>query len=91
MLAEGFVDEAAALRTRRLSRTATAAIGYAELWEHLDGRTTLDEARERIIIRTRRYAARQQRWFARDPRVRWMQSMKAVEAHLMSLGGATTR
>jgi tRNA dimethylallyltransferase len=91
MLAAGFVDEDAALRGRRLSRTATAAIGYAELWEYLDGSTTLDEARERIVIRTRRYAARQQRWFARDPRVRWMQSMKAVEAHLMSLGGATTR
>src|SRR5690606_10207919 len=70
MLAAGFLAEAAALRNRPLSHTAAAAIGYAELWEHLDGRATLTEARERIIQRTRRYAARQQRWFARDPRVR---------------------
>ena len=78
MLAAGFVDEAAALRGRRLSRTAAAAIGYAELWDHLAGRTSLEEARERIIVRTRRYAARQQRWFARDPRVRWMHSNDVV-------------
>jgi tRNA dimethylallyltransferase len=72
MLAAGFVDEAAALRGRRLSRTAATAIGYAELWAFLDGEASLEEARERTIVRTRRYAARQQRWFARDPRVRWV-------------------
>jgi len=79
MLAAGFVDEAAALRGRRLSRTAAAAIGYAELEAFLDEKTTLDEARERTIVRTRRYAARQQRWFARDPRVRWVPADAAVE------------
>ena len=79
MLAAGFVDEAAALHGRRLSRTAAAAIGYRELWAHLDGEQSLDEARERIIVRTRRYAARQQRWFARDPRVRWMDADSAIE------------
>ncbi|MBW3604064.1 MAG: tRNA (adenosine(37)-N6)-dimethylallyltransferase MiaA [Actinobacteria bacterium] len=72
MLAAGWVDEAARLRGRALSRTAAAAIGYAELWEHLDSRCTLAQARERIIVRTRRYAVRQQRWFAADRRVRWM-------------------
>jgi tRNA dimethylallyltransferase len=78
MLAAGWVDEAAALRDRPLSRTAAAAIGYAELWDHLDGRVTLAEARERICVRTRRYAVRQQRWFARDPRVRWMPPTQAA-------------
>lgn len=72
MLAAGWIDEAARLRSRTLSRTAAAAIGYAELWDHLDGRCTLEQARTRIVIRTRRYAVRQQRWFAADPRVRWM-------------------
>jgi tRNA dimethylallyltransferase len=79
MLAAGFVDEAAALRGRPLSRTAEAAIGYAELWALLDGEMTLAQARERIIVRTRRYAARQQRWFARDPRVRWTSADTAVD------------
>lgn len=71
MLMHGLLDEAAALRGRRLSRTAAAAIGYAEMWAHLAGELTLEQARERTIVRTRRYGARQQRWFDRDPRVRW--------------------
>ncbi len=79
MLAAGWLEEAATLRTLMLSRTAAAAIGYAELWEHLDGRSTLAEARERIIVRTRRYAVRQQRWFAADPRVRWMPPTAAID------------
>jgi tRNA dimethylallyltransferase len=79
MLAAGLVDEAAALRGRPLSRTAAAAIGYAELWASLDGEMTLAQARERIIVRTRRYAARQQRWFARDPRVRWASADAAAD------------
>ena len=74
------LDEAVRLRSRELSRTAAAAIGYAELWAHLDGACTLEEARERIIVRTRRYAVRQQRWFAADPRVRWMDPIAAVDA-----------
>jgi tRNA dimethylallyltransferase len=72
MLAAGWVEEALRLRSRTLSRTAEAAIGYAELWNHLDGGCTLTQARARIITRTRRYAVRQQRWFVADPRVRWM-------------------
>lgn len=72
MLAAGWLEEAARLRDRPISRTARAAIGYAELWEHLEGRCSLDDARERIVVRTRQYAVRQLRWFTRDPRVRWL-------------------
>ncbi|CAN5899936.1 tRNA (adenosine(37)-N6)-dimethylallyltransferase MiaA [soil metagenome] len=86
MLSAGWVDEATRLRTQTLSRTAAAAIGYAELWDHLDGRCTLAQARERIIIRTRRYAVRQQRWFAADPRVRWISPAAATS--WLRTGGA---
>ena len=71
MLAAGWVRECQALRERDLSATARQALGYAELFEHLDGACTLEEAAERIRVRTRRYAAYQARWFRRDPRVRW--------------------
>ncbi|HEX6257470.1 MAG TPA: tRNA (adenosine(37)-N6)-dimethylallyltransferase MiaA [Euzebyales bacterium] len=91
MLAAGWVEEAAGLRDRVLSRTAAAAIGYAELWEHLDGRCTLDEARERIVTRTRRYAVRQQRWFATDPRVRWMDAASAVDLLTRDTDGERAR
>jgi tRNA dimethylallyltransferase len=71
MLAEGLLDECRALAAHRLSRTARQAIGYAEVLDHLAGRGGIAETEERIIVRTRQYAAKQQRWFASDPRVRW--------------------
>jgi tRNA dimethylallyltransferase len=70
-LASGWVEEAAALAGRPLSRTAGQALGYRELFDHLDGRCSLDEARTRALARTRRFAVRQERWFRRDPRIRW--------------------
>jgi tRNA dimethylallyltransferase len=70
----GFLEEVRALRARPagLSRTASQALGYRELLAHLDGGCTLDEALDEAITRTRRFARRQQRWFRRDPRIRWI-------------------
>ena len=72
MLAGGWVEECARLRTQDLSATARQAIGYGELFAHLDGRMSLDEAAQQIKVRTRQFAARQDRWFRRDPRVEWV-------------------
>ena len=44
MVAAGLVDEVARLAAPGLSRTARQALGYKELLDHLDGRTSLDEA-----------------------------------------------
>lgn len=71
MLAGGLVDECRGLAHRALSTTARQAIGYAEVFDHLAGRATPAETEQRIAARTRRYALRQARWFAADPRVRW--------------------
>jgi tRNA dimethylallyltransferase len=74
LVAAGFVNEARALAARRvpLSRTARCAIGYAELFDHVAGRCSLEAAVGRAIARTRRLAVRQERWFRRDPRVHWV-------------------
>ena len=79
MLEQGWVEECAGLRTRELSSTARQAIGYGELFAHLDGRLTLEEAAEQIKVRTRQFAARQDRWFRRDPRVEWVSADLAPE------------
>ena len=70
-LAAGFVDEVAALAELGPSRTARQALGYRELFEHLDGRCTLDDAVAAARKRTKRFARRQERWFRRDPRITW--------------------
>ena len=53
-------------------RTASQAIGYREVAAHLRGELTLDEARERTVVATRRFARRQDSWFRKDPRVVWV-------------------
>ena len=79
MMANGWLEEAAELRRRgALSATARQAIGYAELWSHLDGERSLADAVDRIKIRTRQYAVRQERWFSADPRVQWVAPQEVV-------------
>lgn len=70
----GLVDEVAQLKELGLadSHTARQAIGYKEILDASDGMLTLDEARETIKTRTRRYAKRQLSWFKHDNRVMWL-------------------
>ncbi len=74
MIADGLVAEVAALvAAGGFSRTAAQALGYKELVQALEGRISQDEAIATIITRTRQFAVRQERWFRRDPRVRWIE------------------
>jgi len=73
MMSAGLLDEVRALvASHDLSREARQALGYKELIEHLEGRLTLDEAVAQIVLHTRQFAVRQERWFRRDPRIRWI-------------------
>ena len=72
MIAAGLVEEVAALHAAGMSRSARQALGYKEIVDHLEGRVSKDEAIDTIITRTRQFAVRQDRWFRRDPRVRWI-------------------
>ena len=56
-----------------LGRTAASAIGYREVTAHLAGELSLEEARERTVVATRRFARRQDGWFRKDPRITWLQ------------------
>jgi tRNA dimethylallyltransferase len=71
-IAAGFLDEVRALASRPLSRTARQALGYKELLDHVEGRTSFEEAMDLARTRTHRFARRQERWFRRDPRIRWI-------------------
>lgn len=75
MVADGLVAEVAALLDRfpAMSRTARQALGYKELIAHLEGACSLDAAVAEVVLRTRQFAVRQERWFRRDPRVRWIE------------------
>jgi len=75
-VAAGWLDEVHALAGRPggLSVTASQALGYGELLAHLRGEASLDEAVDTIVVRTRRFQRRQDRWFRRDPRITWVEA-----------------
>jgi tRNA dimethylallyltransferase len=74
MWAAGFETEVRRLATRGLrdGKTASRALGYQQMLRCLDGALTLDAARAETVRATRRFARRQESWFRRDPRVRWL-------------------
>lgn len=71
MLGAGLYEEVAGLADR-LGRNASRAVGYAELLEVIDGRSTLDRAVAAIKANSMKLARRQRTWFRRDPRVTWL-------------------
>ncbi len=64
MIAAGWLDEAKSLMQKGITREMPAirAIGYREMFDVIEGKSSLDDARERIIFRTRQYAKRQVTW-----------------------------
>jgi tRNA dimethylallyltransferase len=74
MIAAGLVDEVKSLLSEEkpLSPQARCAIGYAEVIDHLSGKTTLDDAIELIKKNTRRLAKSQRTWFKTFRSVHWL-------------------
>ncbi len=70
MIDKGLVDEARSL-VKFQSLNALSTVGYRELFDFFDGKTTLSEAVELIKIHTRQYAKRQITWFRKTPNVHW--------------------
>ncbi|MBX2809877.1 MAG: tRNA (adenosine(37)-N6)-dimethylallyltransferase MiaA [Cellvibrionaceae bacterium] len=70
MLAQGFVDEVAALRNRRdlhVDLPAMRAVGYRQLWHYLDGHGTYDDMVDKATAATRQLAKRQLTWLRAWP------------------------
>ncbi|HTX26988.1 MAG TPA: tRNA (adenosine(37)-N6)-dimethylallyltransferase MiaA [Streptosporangiaceae bacterium] len=78
----GFEEEVRGLAGEGLreGKTASRALGYQQVLRYLDGECTPDEARDETVRATRRFARRQESWFRRDPRIRWLD---ASGAHLL--------
>ena len=74
MIAAGLVDEARRIWTdpRGVSTQARQAVGYAELFDHFEGRLSLDEAVERVKIDSRHLAKHQRNWLKRLANVNWI-------------------
>ena len=75
MMAQGFLDEVRALRARgdlSPELPSMRAVGYRQLWAHLDGAWDLATAVERGIAATRQLAKRQLTWLRTEPEVAFL-------------------
>lgn len=74
MVEQGLLEEVRTLREAGLDRGATArrAIGYEQALAVLDGTMSCPDAIEATVIGTRRLVRKQDTWFRRDARVRWI-------------------
>lgn len=72
MVEQGLVDETKSLIEKhgRISNI-TDTIGYREILEFLDGKMTLEEAKDKLKQNTRNYAKRQLTWFRKNPAIKW--------------------
>lgn len=70
MIDQGLIKEARSVYPKR-SLNSLNTVGYKELFEHFDGKTTLDEAIFKIKCNTHKYCRKQLTWFKRDPMMRW--------------------
>jgi len=78
MIAEGLVAEAEGLLAFR-DLNALNTVGYSELFNYFEGKTTLEKAVELIKRNTRRFAKRQMTWWARDKEITWFSPEKQKE------------
>ena len=78
MMQNGLLDEVRALYPSK-SLNALQTVGYIELFDHLDGKITLEQAVENIKTNTRQYAKRQITWFKKDTGIKWFSPL-AIDA-----------
>lgn len=76
MFNDGLVTEVETLLSAgfREGITAPQAIGYKEVVAALDGKITIEEAKQQIKFATHRFAKRQRTWFRKDQRIHWLQA-----------------
>lgn len=71
MIEAGLLDEVKSV-VDKSNLSSLNTVGYKEIFEHLKGESSLDEAIEKIKMNTRRYAKRQLTWFRRHENAKWI-------------------
>ncbi len=76
MIDEGLIKEVQGLIDQGFGETVTSkqALGYRQVLDYLEGRTSLEECTRLVKRSTRNFAKRQLTWLRRDPRVVWMET-----------------
>ena len=87
MMDAGFLEEVAALRSRpglSASSPSMRAVGYRQLWAHLEGDTTLDEAIARGQAASRQLAKRQLTWLRGESGIEVFDPLESLKSDAIS-------
>jgi len=82
MCVEGAVDEVRDLLGMELDSRATIlqSLGIPEIRECIEGRCSVEDAKEELKKKTRAFAKRQMTWFRKDPRIQWIDIAESERA-----------
>lgn len=78
MISEGLIEEAQKLLLYR-DQNALQTVGYRELFDYFDGKTSKEDAISEIKKNTRRFAKRQNTWFKKNSEIHWFDYQAEVE------------
>lgn len=78
MMKKGLLEEVISLQSYR-HKNALQTVGYKELFDYLDGNSSLEFAVSEIKKNSRRYAKRQLTWYRRDESVNWFDYQSTQE------------
>jgi len=90
MLAAGFLEEVASFHQRgdlTARHPSMRAVGYRQLWAHLDGECGLEEAVQRGIAATRQLAKRQLTWMRSQASLEWLDPEDSPLSWKRDIGG----
>ncbi len=86
MMEQGLLEEVKGLLPCK-EVNALQTVGYRELFDYLDGKSSLSEAVDRIKTNTRHYAKRQLTWFRKDSAVQWIDAREFGQDPLRFISG----
>ena len=83
MLQQGLIEEVEKITEKyKEFPTAMQGLGYKEVVEYLENKTTKEEMIEKIKMETRRYAKRQITWFKKNKQTIWLDGLKSREENV---------
>lgn len=86
MMEQGLLDEVKKLINYK-NKNALQTVGYKELFDYIENKTTLNAAVELIKQHTRNFAKRQLTWFKRDEEIQWFEpnEKEKIIAHIHTI------
>jgi tRNA dimethylallyltransferase len=82
MIEVGLVEEVKSLLPNK-HLNALQTVAYSEIFDYIDGKTSLKDAIELIKTNTRQYAKRQVTWFKKDKDINWIDA-RSIDLSVLS-------